>query len=66
MRLWYYARPNQMVEHEFVDDVAITRAWTKQGAIKKFGEFYKDVYPSKVDKVEPRKYSCKVQVLTDY
>lgn len=66
MRLWYYARPNQMVDHHFVDDVAITRAWTKQGAIKKFGEFYKDVDPCEVARIKPRKYSDKVQILTDY
>ena len=66
MRIWYYARPNQMVDHKFVDDVAITRAWTKQRAIKKFGEVYKDVDPSEVERIKPRKYSDKVQILTDY
>lgn len=66
MRLWYYARPNQMVGHHFVDDVAVTRAWTKQGAIKKFGLFYTEVNPWDVLRIKPRKCSDKVQILTDY
>lgn len=66
MRLWYFARPNQMVDHKFVDDVAVTKAWTKQGAIKKFGLFYTEVKPCEVVRIKPRKYSEKVQILTDY
>lgn len=55
-----------MVNHEFVDDVAITRAWTKRGAMKKFSLFYTYVYPGEVVRIKPRKYSEKVQILTDY
>ena len=55
-----------MVDHTFSDDVAITRAWTKQGAIKKFRLFYTEVDPWNVLRIKPRKCSDKVQILTDY
>lgn len=40
MFLWCYSKANQMQNHEFTDDVAITFALTKNVAIKKFKKLY--------------------------
>ena len=64
---WYYfAKPNQMVEHNFTDDVALTKAWTKRGAIKKFLQLYADVQHHEVNRVSHRFCIRGVWVLTDY
>ena len=53
-----------MVEHNYMDDVAITYAKTKEEAIKKFKEFYSDVNSKNVS--EPYFNYGGVAILTDY
>lgn len=64
--MYYFARADQMEEHKYTDDVAVTRALTKRMAIKKFGILYEDVKPHEVGRVKPSRYHAGVQVLTDY
>lgn len=68
MFLWYFARPGQMVGHLYTDDVAVTRAWTKQGAVKKFRRVYafEDNDLGTIWRIRPSRYCNGVQVLTDY
>ena len=63
MSLYCFARPAQMVDHQFVDDVAVVRAFTKAAAIKKFNRYYAEVQPDEVFKLKNLK---KVNILTDY
>lgn len=63
MRMFAFARANQMLEHKFTDDVALTRAWTRKGAIKKFNRYYSDVQK---DEVEVVRVVSGVEILTDY
>lgn len=63
MSLYCFARPAQMVDHQFVDDVAVVRAFTKAAAIKKFNRYYKAIQPDEVFKLTHLK---KVNILTDY
>ena len=63
MSLYCFARPAQMVDHQFVDDVAVVRAFTKAAAIKKFSYYYAEVQPDEVFKLKNLK---KVNILTDY
>ena len=61
--MFAFARANQMVEHKFTDDVALTRAWTRKGAIKKFNRYYSDVQKGEVEIV---RVINGVKILTDY
>ena len=63
MSLYCFARPAQMVDHRFVDDVAVVRALTKAAAIKKFSRYYAAVQPDEVFKLKKLK---EVNILTDY
>lgn len=63
MRVFAFTRANQMLEHKFTDDVALTRAWTRKGAIKKFNRYYSDVQR---DEVETVRVISGVKILTDY
>lgn len=46
--LYAYAEPNQMVDHVFTDDVAITYASSKDEAISKFKVYYGNADDSNV------------------
>lgn len=63
MSLYCFARPAQMVDHQFVDDVAVVRAFTKAAAIKKFNRYYAEVQPYEVFKLKKLRI---VSILTDY
>ena len=67
MFIYVYARPNTMKHHEFNDDVALCRAWTIKGAIKKFKRYYNDCegYVSKMRRFHKRQCSD-IIILTDY
>lgn len=64
MQLWVLARPDQMKDHRFTDDVAITYAFTKEEAISKFSRYYADIQPSEVR--SPYFNQHGVAILTDY
>ena len=68
MFLWYFARPGQMEGHTYTDDVAVTRAWSKKGAVKKFRQLYtfEDSDVGTIWRIRPSRYCNGVQVLTDY
>lgn len=65
MFTYYFARADQMKGHNFTDDVAICKAWSKKSAIKKFSKLYADVKNKEVKRInwfeKPR-----VKILTDY
>ena len=62
--IYCFARPNQMVDHKFTDDVAICIAISKKQAIKKFNKLYNNVLDKEVYKVSfSKKYPT---ILTDY
>ena len=67
MPIYVYARPNQMKGHKFTDDVALCKAWTLKGAIKKFSKYYSDCadYVYKMRRFHKR-YYIDVIILTDY
>lgn len=65
MRLWYYAKPDQMEEHKFTDDVAVCKAVTKKEAMKIFAEYYGNMTAADVHELafEPNR---RILILTDY
>lgn len=63
MRMFAFTRANQMLEHKFTDDVALTRAWTRKGAIEKFNRYYDNVQK---DEVKVVRLISGVEILTDY
>lgn len=63
MGIYCFARPNQMIGHEFTDDVAVVYAMSKESAIKKFSVLYKDVQENEVKKIG---FWDRAIVLTDY
>ena len=67
MFIYVYARPNAMTGHKFTDDVALCKAWTLKGAIKKFSKYYSDCadYVYKLRRFNKR-YHINVIILTDY
>ena len=65
MFTYYFARPDQMREHRFTDDVAICKAWSKKSAIKKFSVLYRDVKETEVARINWFKKPA-VKILTDY
>jgi len=67
MFIYVYARANAMEGHNFTDDVALCRAWSLKGAIKKFSKYYFDCekYVFKLRRFNKRHYS-NVIILTDY
>jgi len=64
-KLYCYAKPNQMVNHQFSDDVAICWAKNKQQALNKFHYLYKYCFLEDIFEI---KYipSVGVAILTDY
>ena len=68
MFLYVYAKPDVMQGHRFTDDVAITLAWSKKHAYKKFKQLYN------LEMKNIRKISIlgllfgklSIEVLTDY
>lgn len=63
MSLYFYSKANQMVEHEFTDDVAIVRAFSLKSAYAKFKRYYADIQLSDIKKIP---FDRKVHILTDY
>ena len=63
-KLWAFAKPDQMVDHKFTDDVAITYAADKGEAMKKFSRLYSNIEDKDVWEVKFRAYD--VAILTDY
>ena len=63
-RLFVYRKPGVLVGHNYVDDVAIVYAKTKEEAMEKFKEFYSDVNSKNVS--EPYFNYGGVAILTDY
>ena len=70
---WVFAKPNQMKNHKFTDDVALCKASSKAEAIKKFSILYannqdKEVYKlatgPDANKPDSRYYN--LWILTDY
>ena len=62
--IYVYAKANQMIEHDFTDDVAIVKAKSKRKAMKYFSKYYDDVKESHVSKIELK--NKHVKILTDY
>lgn len=65
MPLYYFARADQMTDHNFTDDVAITYAQDKAEAIKKFSKLYDDIKDDEVNAVSWG-HNNGVAILTDY
>ena len=67
MFLYAYTRPNVMTGHRFTDDAAITLAWNKPHAYKKFKRLYrcsmKDIRKISILRLIGK---TGVEVLTDY
>lgn len=67
MFLYVYTKANQMVDHDFTDDVALVFAWTTKQALKKFCRLYdaqpENIYRIKLINMLFRKVPS---VLTDY
>lgn len=64
--IYYFARPNQMVGHNFTDDVAVCFALTKKKAIEKFGLYYANVKYSEVKLLHLFSSCPRICILTDY
>ena len=65
MFTYYFARPDQMEGHNFTDDVALCKAWSKKSAIKKFSALYADVKDKEVKRINWLQKPM-VKILTDY
>ena len=70
---YVFAKPNQMQEHRFTDDVTLCKASSKSEAIKRFSILYTDVHPEDVYKLatgpdvnKPGSRYYNLWVLTDY
>lgn len=66
MGIYYFARPNQMIDHKFTDDVAITLVWTQKKAINTFDKLYIDIQPTEVKRIKLKSIIKRCWVLTDY
>ena len=64
--LYYFSRPNQMINHRFTDDVAVCFALTKKKAIKKFSLYYANVKSSEVKRLNLFSSCSSICILTDY
>ena len=64
LKCYVFRRSNTMEWHNFTDDVAMTYAWSKEQAIKRFGKLYGDVKEDEV--IVPWFNNDKVAILTDY
>ena len=65
MFTYYFARADQMQGHNFTDDVAICKSWSKKSAIKKFTGLYANVTDKEVKRINWLQRP-KVKILTDY
>lgn len=63
--LFYYAKANQMINHNFNDDVAIVFAKSKEEAFNKFLEYYGNATLNDVKRIYIKRLN-KVNILTDY
>ena len=62
-KLWVYSKPNQMINHEYTDDVAITWAANKEEALTKFKQYYL----CNIEDIEEVVFNAHgVSILTDY
>ena len=62
-KLFVYKKPNVMTDHEYTDDVAITRAVNKEEALIKFKQYY----DCDIEDIEEVWFNTGgVAVLTDY
>ena len=64
MRLYVYAKADQMVDHRFTDDVALTYAVSRKWAVRHFRQLYAVV--DKEDVHEVRFNADGVAILTAY
>lgn len=66
MPLYAFARPDQMVDHKFTDDVAVCKAKSLEDAKIKFSRLYADIKDDEIWKVNFSNSDTEVAVLTDY
>lgn len=66
MEYWVFARPNQMLGHNFTDDVALCKASSRSEAIRKFSALYNNVESGYVYRLNSRPNHFEVMILTDY
>ena len=66
MAIYAFARPDQMKDHKFVDDVAICEADSLEGAKAKFAWLYSDIQDNEITKINFNLNSKGVVVLTSY
>lgn len=64
MGVYVFALANQMQNHQFCNDVAITRTISKKQAIKRFKELY--AVASEENVVKIGNLTNRVIILTDY
>lgn len=64
--LYFFAKPDQMKDHKFSDDVAITFAFSKKRAIKKFSTLYAEVKSTDVARVRIKYLFRDCAILTSY
>lgn len=66
LKLYYFARADQMQGHNFTDDVAVTLATCKPHAVYKFSKLYLGVKPSEVRPIRIKYLLRECEILTDY
>ena len=66
LKLWAYSKPNQMEDHEYTDDVAITYAKNFNEARNKFLKLYCGVFAEDIKEINFDEYEYGVAILTDY
>ena len=66
MPIYCFAKPDQMGDHRFTDDVAITYALTKSGAIRKFSHSYSEIRKRDVSRVKYSRLIKRIAILTSY
>lgn len=67
-KLYCYAKPDQMIDHQYTDDVAICLARNKKKAFKVFSRYYgfctkKDIF--EIHFIKDKGY-VPIAILTDY
>lgn len=62
-KIFVYKKPNAMTDHEYTDDVAITKAANKEEALTKFKQYYL----CDIEDIEEVMFNAHgVAILTDY
>ncbi len=65
-KLYVYSKPNVMTDHDFSDDVAITKADNIEEAVQNFRKFY-DLSDTDIDSfVRLVEFTNDVAILTEY